>query len=90
MIHEFSKCDNQEVAEIYIIELRHDYVDGFEDVYQGEWESEENFAWHIYEKCYEHEMSEYARRCFNVEAFERISSSMITTIREVLHLPPSI
>ena len=70
-ILEFAQCDNQEAAEIYINELGHDDVDGFEDAYQGEWKSEEDFAWHIYEECYEHEMSEFASKYFNVEAFAR-------------------
>jgi len=70
-ILEYAECDNQEAADIWLDDLGHEDLDGMEDAYNGEWDSEEDFASHIFEECYEQEMSEFARRYFDVKQFAR-------------------
>ena len=50
----------------------HDDLDDFEEAYCGEWDSEEDFARHIVEECYnlEKTMGDLAR-FFDYEAFGR-------------------
>ena len=46
-----------------------DCLDSFDDVYQGEWDSEEDFARNIIENCYE--LPDFALTYFNYSAFAR-------------------
>ena len=50
----------------------HDELDNFEEAYCGEWDSEEDFARHIVNECYNHEklMGDLSRY-FDYEAFGR-------------------
>lgn len=65
-------CDKhgQEAVDDYM--EFHDELDNFEDAYCGEWDSEEDFARHIVEECYdlERSMGDLARY-FDYEAFGR-------------------
>ena len=65
-------CDKhgQEAVDDYM--EFYDELDNFEEAYCGEWESEEDFARHIVEECYdlESEMGDLARY-FDYEAFGR-------------------
>lgn len=70
-ILEFAAIEDPDAAYIYINELGNDDVTGFKEAYMGEWESEEDFAWHIYEEFYKHEMSEFAQNYFNIKSFAR-------------------
>lgn len=72
-ILEYSQmCDKhgQEAADDYM--EFHDELDNFEEAYCGEWDSEEDFARHIVDECYdlESEMGDLARY-FDYEAFGR-------------------
>ena len=65
-------CDKhgQEAVDDYM--EFHDELDNFEEAYCGEWDSEEDFARHIVEECYdlERSMGDLARY-FDYEAFGR-------------------
>ena len=65
-------CDKhgQEAVDDYM--EFHDELDNFEDCYIGEYDSEEDFARHIVDECYnlEREMGDLARY-FDYEAFAR-------------------
>ena len=65
-------CDKhgQEAVDDYM--EFHDELDNFEEAYCGEWDSEEDFARHIIDECYnlESEMGDLARY-FDYEAFGR-------------------
>ena len=65
-------CDKhgQEAVDDYL--EFHDELDNFEEAYCGEWDSEEDFARHIIDECYnlESEMGDLARY-FDYEAFGR-------------------
>lgn len=65
-------CDKhgQEAVDDYM--EFHDELDNFEEAYCGEWDSEEDFARHIVDECYnlEREMGDLARY-FDYEAFGR-------------------
>ena len=42
-----------------------------EERYQGKWDSEEDFAEHLFDELYSYEISDFARRYFDMEAFAR-------------------
>lgn len=70
-IIEYSNSDDKEALDAYIDLYGIDNMDAFEDKYMGQWDSEEAFAQHIYEECYEFEMSEFAKKYFDITAFAR-------------------
>lgn len=65
-----AKNHGQEAVDDYM--EFHDELDNFEEAYCGEWDSEEDFARHIVEECYdlERSMGDLARY-FDYEAFGR-------------------
>ena len=72
-IQEYSElCDkySREAVDDYM--EFHDELDDFEEAYYGEWDSEEDFARHIVDECYdlERSMGDLARY-FDYEAFGR-------------------
>lgn len=46
-------------------------IEKFRDAYQGQWDSERDFAEQLFEDCYSSEVSEFARNYFDYEAFAR-------------------
>ena len=42
-----------------------------EQQYHGKWDTEEDFADHIFDELYSYEMSDFARRYFDMDAFAR-------------------
>ena len=64
----FTKNHGQEAVDDYM--EFHDELDNFEDAYCGEWDSEEDFARHIVDECYDLErtMGDLSRY-FDYEAF---------------------
>ena len=42
-----------------------------EERYQGKWDSEEEFAEHLFDELYSYEISDFARRYFDMDAFAR-------------------
>lgn len=68
-IKEFCDCDNKDALEAYID--YHGDAEGFEDRYKGEWDSEEDFAWHIANECYSEVLNGPLGNYFDIEAFAR-------------------
>ena len=65
-------CDKHSVEAVDDYMELHDDLDDFEEAYCGEWDSEEDFARHIVEECYDLErtMGNLAQY-FDYEAFGR-------------------
>ena len=49
---EMCEKHKQEAVDAYLSLTCGDDLDGFEEAYQGEWDSEEDFAEHLVEECY--------------------------------------
>lgn len=62
--------DEKEAFEEYIDEVDGD-IEDFHDRYKGKWDSEEDFAEMLFEDCYAHELSDFARNYFDIERFAR-------------------
>lgn len=64
--------NEQEAVDAYFDEIS-DNAEIYEIIekWQGEWDDEEAFAQHIFEECYEHNLSDFAIRYFDMEAFAR-------------------
>ena len=66
--HDMCELHGAEAIDDYL-EL-HDDLDNFEEDYQGEWDSEEDFARHIVEECYDlSKVMDGLERYFDYEAF---------------------
>ena len=64
-------CDQKEAYEAFVDATGNDDIESFQDRYQGEWESEEQFAEHIVEECYP-EIADSTLGCyFDYKAFAR-------------------
>lgn len=48
-----------------------EYAERLMEDYQGEYDNEEAFGWHIYEECYEYQIPENLRFYFDIEKFTR-------------------
>ena len=67
----YANHENREALDAFINLYGIDYMDGFDEKYVGQWDSEEDFAWHLFEECYEHDMPEIAVKYFDIKAFAR-------------------
>lgn len=70
-IKNYAEQDDRDAVDAYLSEMDDDDLDYFEERFEGKWDSEEDFAWHIFEECYEHVLPEFAVRYFDIEAFAR-------------------
>ena len=65
--------EHREVIEAYISNYgwhKQTWKD-VEQQYHGKWDTEEDFADHIFDELYSYEMSDFARRYFDMDAFAR-------------------
>jgi hypothetical protein len=68
-------CDSQgwdyEAAAAYIGWAGSWSRSGFEDAYNGEWDSEQAFAENLFDECYLHEVPDFAKNYIDYEKFAR-------------------
>ena len=67
----YAEQEDREAVDAYLGEFDDDDLRNFEDRFEGKWDSEEDFAWHIIEDCYASELSDWARSYIDVEKFAR-------------------
>ena len=70
-IIEYAEMDDKEAFEAYIGATGDDDVEKFRDRYMGEWDSEEEFAEHIVDECYDLESHGILAQYFDYAAFAR-------------------
>ena len=69
-IIEYAEHDNQDALDAYMMCYNREDIEGFDNAYMGEWDSEEDFAEHIIDECYP-DIPDFALRYFDYSAFAR-------------------
>ena len=70
-IKNYAEKDDREAVDAYLSEFDDDDLNQFDNRYEGKWDSEEDFAWNIFDECYNHQIPEFWRTYFNIAAFTR-------------------
>lgn len=67
----YASMDDREAVDAYLSEFDDDDLNDFEDRLMGKWDSEEDFAWNIFDECYASSMPDGFIQYFDIKAFTR-------------------